>query len=182
VSEELEERAVSTEELRGGLQLAAGHPVVLIVGGGGGARVQRSSPGTTPDVAATAATPDAAAPAAAPGFPASAAAPTSAAKRSDAGWATGATAMSPPPRAPGETLSKPPPLELADKLQNCKFQDGMELDGDTAWLAVKCGGLEGQQIQLVLECEEGGEWKPVASGVSTVKAGEARSGIAIPSA
>ena len=164
VSEDVEERSVSTEELRGGLQLAAGHAVVLIVGGG------QAKPSKAPAADASAA-----------GSNSGVDAPTPAATKPSGGWATGAAAMSPPPRVPGAPLSRPPLEDAPGKLHNCKFQDGIELDGDTAWLATQCGGLEGQQVQFVLERENGGEWRQVASGVSTVKAGEARSGIAIPS-
>ena len=99
-------------------------------------------------------------------------------------WGTGfpitstRLALSPTTLYPGHG---PVVEDAPGKLHACKFQDGIDLDGDTAWLATQCGGLEGQQVQFVLEREDGGEWRPVASGVSTVKAGEARSGIAIPS-
>ena len=165
VSEDVEERSVSTEELRGGLQLAAGHAVVLIVGGGRAKPSQATAAAGTASAASNS----------------SVDAPTPAATKPSGGWATGAAAMSPPPRVPGAPVPRPPLEDAPGKLHACKFQDGIELDGDTAWLATQCGGLEGQQVQFVLEREDGGEWRPVASGVSTVKAGEARSGIAIPS-
>ncbi|MCA1826530.1 MAG: hypothetical protein ABR567_04420 [Myxococcales bacterium] len=165
MTQDLEERAVSTEELHEGVKLAAGHAVVLIVGGGQ-AKPSHATATTETESAAAGAGSDVDAPA-------------PAAAKPSAGWATGAAAMSPPPRVPGAPASRPPSEDAPGKIHTCQFQDGMELDGDTAWLAAQCGGLEGQQVQFVLESEEGGEWRPVASGVSTVKAGHARSGIAI---
>jgi len=82
---------------------------------------------------------------------------------------------------PSETGSGPgdgaaPPGSLVA----CKFEDGRELGAaETAWLKVNCAGLEKQAVQIVLEREDGGDWSEVSSAVSTVKAGEARTGLPI---
>ena len=182
MSADVEERSVSREDLRGGLQLKAGHAVVLIVDGGGEARHPAAAagdeeaagpgPAAQPESEAVEATYPAAKRS---GSLASDATPP-AAKRSGS-WATGATSMKPP----AEPLPPAPPAEdPASKLHECKFEDGTELDGDTAWLATKVSGLDGQHVQFVLESEDGDGWRSVASGVSTINAGQARTGIALP--
>lgn len=66
------------------------------------------------------------------------------------------------------------------RLVACKFEDGLELgDAETAWMKVNCAGLEKQTVQIVLEREEDGGWNEVSSAVSTVKAGEARTGMPV---
>ena len=62
----------------------------------------------------------------------------------------------------------------------CKFEDGHELGAaETAWLKVRCAGMEKQTVQIVLEREDGEGWAELSSAVSTVKAGEARAGIPV---
>ncbi len=88
-----------------------------------------------------------------------------------------AVSWTPPAEArPPRDGPEPPPAELT----GCKFEDGAELGpADTAWLKVNCAGMEHETVQLVLEEEKDGGWSEVSSAVSTVKAGEARTGIPI---
>lgn len=91
--------------------------------------------------------------------------------RCEVAWSPSPTAGS----GPGAAHAEP-----TGSLVGCKFEDGHELGAaETAWLKVNCAGLEKQAVQIVLEREDGGEWSEVSSAVSTVKAGEARTGISI---
>lgn len=54
-------------------------------------------------------------------------------------------------------------------------------EGGAAWMAARTEGLEGTQLQFVLErVDESGEWVEIGSAVSTVKDGLARNSSAVP--
>ena len=78
---------------------------------------------------------------------------------------------------------RPPKPPAPGRLGELKFEDEKLEAGGTAWCAAEAPGMEGEQVQFVLERKEEGEWKEIGESAATVGnigTGKVHVGIHIP--
>lgn len=79
-----------------------------------------------------------------------------------------------PARAPDDAAAAEPGVSVSE----LAFDDAPALDGDTAWMHARVAGLEGRQVQVLLDREdEGGTFVEVGEATAVVHTGEVHAGI-----